>query len=183
MAGSMSKNKVSARPVGANNKAKVDQSTTITTPQKTAPESVKPEDKVEVKSKPVESKPAKAQAGATVAFSPGWKQVVQGELAGGSRVTITYDPSRAQLQETHKGAPAWGVQAFAKAMPSGQVVEAPVVDFEAKDRAPKARPFTLDLPKGTVELHVWFKNWTGGDQPREAWDSNFGINYRFPVRP
>ena len=171
----MSKNKgLSARPAGANNKAKADEKAPSAMPLKSVEN--KPEQKK------VEPKAAGAKA-ASLTFDAGWKQTVQGELAAGAQVTVHYDPSRAQLQHTHNGAPAWGVQAFAKMLPGGQMVEAPVVDFEAKAKSAKARPLTIDLAKGTVELQLWFKNWTGGDQPKEAWDSNFGINYRFAVRP
>jgi hypothetical protein len=28
---------------------------------------------------------------------------------------------------------------------------------------------------------MWFKQWSGADDPREQWDSNFGRNYYFYV--
>jgi len=155
------------------------------TEPKAAKVEAKPEPKVEAKAKETkaEPKPKAEPKGPTamVAFGPGWKQDVKGDLVAGGTVTIQYDPARAQANHTQNGAPAWGVQAFVKLVPSGQVVEQPVIDFEGSKTA-KARPATVELPRGTTEIQVWFKNWTGGDNQREQWDSNFGTNYRFPVR-
>ncbi len=134
-----------------------------------------------VEAKP-ESKPVKAKGPtAQVQFTAGWRQNVQGELTAGGVVTINYDPARAQANHSQNGNPAWGVQAFVKLVPSGQVIEQPVVDFEGSKTA-KARPATIELTPGTTEIQVWFKNWTGGDNQREQWDSNYGNNYRFAVR-
>ena len=157
---------------------------------KTAAPSPKPA--VAPVAKPVEAKPAPvapkaevktvapAKATATVSFGASWKQTVEGELVSGGQVTLSYDPSRAQLRHKNGDKPAWGVQAFVKLVPSGQLVEQPAVDFNGSGA--KARPVTVELPKGTTEIQVWFKNWASAEKPGEAWDSNFGLNYKFAVR-
>lgn len=130
-----------------------------------------------------EAKPvpkAEPKSAAQVSFGAGWKQTVEGELVSGGQVTLSYDPSRAQLRHKNGEKPAWGVQAFVKLVPSGQLVEQPAVDFNGSGA--KARPVTVELPKGTTEIQVWFKNWAASDKPAEAWDSNFGLNYKFAVR-
>ncbi|MGC4115449.1 MAG: DUF6209 family protein [Myxococcales bacterium] len=139
-----------------------------------------PAPKVEAKPEPkvVEKVPAKPNA--TVNFGAGWKQTVEGELVSGGQVTLSYDPGRAQLRHENGTKPAWGVQAFVKLVPGGQLVEQPAVDFNGSGA--KARPVTVELPKGTTEIQVWFKNWAAADKPGEAWDSNFGLNYKFSVR-
>jgi hypothetical protein len=124
--------------------------------------------------KPEPEKAAKGPAKAKLSFEAGWKHSAQGELVAGGQVTIAYDPNRAQLKADKNG--GWGVQAFVKMIPSGQVVEQPVID------AAKARPATLEIPKGTTEVQIWFKNWVGEGGPRESWDSNLGKNYCFAVR-
>lgn len=129
--------------------------------------------------KPVEKAPARPTA--RVSFGAGWKQTVEGELVSGGQVTLSYDPGRAQLRHKNGDKPAWGVQAYVKLVPSGQLVEQPAVDFAGNGA--KARPVTVELPKGTTEIQVWFKNWQAAEKPGEAWDSNFGLNYKFAVRP
>ena len=129
--------------------------------------------------KPVEKAPAKPSA--RVVFNSAWKQTVEGELVGGGQLTLSYEPARAQLQHKNGDKPAWGVQAYVKLVPSGQVFEQPAVDFNGANAKP--RPVVVEIPKGTTELQVWFKNWAATDKPSENWDSNFGLNYKFSVRP
>lgn len=127
----------------------------------------------------------KARPMASVRFTPGWGQVAKGPIVAGGQLTIEYDPNRAQLRESQSGTPSWGVQAYIKTLPSGVIVEKSAIDFETekgkRTEAPKPIPVTVDVPPGTTEIEVWFKNWAGADSPKETWDSNFGKNYRFRV--
>ncbi len=122
---------------------------------------------------------------ASVRFTPGWGQVAKGPIVAGGQLTIEYDPNRAQLRECQSGMPSWGVQAYIKTLPSGVIVEKSAIDFEIekgkKTEAAKPVPVTVDVPPGTTEIEVWFRNWAGADSPKETWDSNFGRNYRFRV--
>jgi hypothetical protein len=122
---------------------------------------------------------------ATVRFGPGYRQSVQGLLVGGGMLSLEYDPGRARLTHTHHGLPAWGVQAYVKFLPGGQVMEAPAIAFDSymgrTTHQPLARPVSLEIPEGARQVQVWFKNWTAADSPRESWDSNFGSNYTFDV--
>ncbi|HEY3446954.1 MAG TPA: DUF6209 family protein [Myxococcales bacterium] len=148
----------------------------VAKPVEAKPAAAAPAPKAEAK--PVEKAPAKPIA--HVSFGPSWKQTIEGELVSGGQVTLSYDPGRAQLRHKNGDKPAWGVQAFVKLVPSGQLVEQPAVDFNGSGA--KARPVTVELPKGTTEIQVWFKNWATAEKPGEAWDSNFGLNYKFAVR-
>jgi hypothetical protein len=135
-------------------------------------------------SKPSVSEEKKSAA--SLRFTSDWAHVAEGAIVAGGRVTIEYDPDRAKLRHSKSGIPAWGVQAYVKAVPSGLVIERPAVDFATEKGAPvdspKLLPVTVEVPAGTTELEVWFKNWTAADAPSETWDSNFGKNYRFAVQ-
>lgn len=121
-----------------------------------------------------------------VRFESGWRSSTNGELVAGGKLTLDYDPARSTLRHTHNGFPAWGVTAYVRFEPGGKLTEGPVVQFESPGGRPignpKSQPLTVEIPKGTTAVEVWFRNWTGADSPSEAWDSNFGRNYRFDVR-
>ncbi|MFN7133456.1 MAG: DUF6209 family protein, partial [Myxococcales bacterium] len=129
---------------------------------------------------------SKVNAKGTVAFGKDFNQKVDGQLVAGGKMTIDYDIARlSNLRHTHNGNPAWGVTAYVMFNPGGKIVEGPVMQFESNygrpSNNPQNRPLTVDIPEGTTEVQVWFKNWTGADSQREAYDSNYGRNYRFPV--
>jgi hypothetical protein len=128
-----------------------------------------------------------ARAQTTVEFGSGWTQHQAGTIMAGEPLTIVYDPNRAQQRSTHNGYPSWGVEAFVKFSPSGEVVRAPAMTFESRlgtpTSNPLATPVTVQIPKGTSEVQVWFRNWSmNNGSPSERWDSNFGDNYRFQVQ-
>jgi len=108
------------------------------------------------------------------------------ELRAGGRMLITYDPARTQLFGSANGLPAYGVTAYVRLEPSGQVMEKPAVAFEQTSSRvlgmPYAAPVLVDLPQGTTGVSVWFRQFSAGDRPpAEAWDSNYGQNYHFNV--
>lgn len=132
-----------------------------------------------------DSRPVQAPE-AKIAFGADWEEPFTGKLVAGGRLVLEYDPARASLRNTHNGHPAWGVDAFVKLVPSGKIIETRAVDFVVTDsghRTPvaKAVPVSVTIPKGTTEVQVWFRNWTGASNPAEQWDSNYGGNYCFKV--
>ena len=156
---------------------------------KPAVQSSKAETKPAVQPSKAETKPAAqpskaekapSRPAARLLFKPGWTQAIEGDLVGGCDLTLLFDPDRAyQLPQRSGDGPVSGVQAFVKLVPSGQVVEQPAVDLVGA--VAKTRPVTVEIPRGTTEIQVWFKCWESG-KPGEAWDSNFGENYKFAVR-
>ncbi|MGI5862376.1 MAG: DUF6209 family protein [Myxococcales bacterium] len=124
-------------------------------------------------------------ARASVRFTETWNQTLEGELVAGGRLRIEYALERARAHGGRDDASAvWGVEAYVQFLPSGEIIHAPVVSFPARFGKPAgsalATPCEIAIPQGAYEAQVWFQNWSEGEQPR--WDSNFGVNYRFPVR-
>jgi hypothetical protein len=129
--------------------------------------------------------PVSATATALLRFARDYTQTLEGRLNPGGQLTIEYDPARAKLTHSLNGFPAWGVQAFVRLVPGGEVVEGAAVVFQSSfgrpAKRPLPRPVVVPIPDDATEVQVWFRNWTGADRPAEFWDSNFGQNYRFPV--
>lgn len=122
---------------------------------------------------------------ATLTFDGQWGESQAGPLVAGGQVVLSFDPERVQIRHTHNGAPAWGVNAFIKMHPSGDVIERPAVQFDSVMGRPtnRAQPsnVVVDIPVGTTSVEIWFRNWTSADHPDERWDSEYGKNYTFPV--
>lgn len=120
-------------------------------------------------------------------FQTGWRTQQRGVVVAGEPVTITYALERlTTCRGTHNGYPAWDLRAFVRFVPSGTVVEGTVRGFDAPNGVPsnagaKSVPFEVNVPSGTTALEVWFKNSTGAGSSCEAYDSNLGANYVFPV--
>jgi hypothetical protein len=120
-------------------------------------------------------------------FQAGFRTQQRGALVAGQPVTLTYSLDRlTDCRGTHNGYPAWDLTASVRFSPSGTVVEGTVRGFDAPNGVPSnagARSVPLDvaIPVGTTSMEVWFRNWSGAGMNCEAWDSNLGNNYRFPV--
>lgn len=127
------------------------------------------------------------RAPAQLEFSLGFGQQQRGAIVAGHRAVVSYALDRlTTCRGTHNGYPAWDVTAFVRFQPSGQTVSGSLKSVQTTGGNPStvdvvSMPFTFDVPRGTTELEVWFKNFTGAGSTCEAWDSNFGANYRFPV--
>ncbi|MFZ5443854.1 MAG: DUF6209 family protein [Myxococcota bacterium] len=119
-------------------------------------------------------------------FQSGFRTQQRGALVAGQEVTLTYALDRlATCRGTHNGAPAWDLRGYVRFNPSGAVVDGTVRGFDAPNGVPSTSahgvPWTVTIPAGTTSLEVWFHNSTGAGSTCEAYDSNFGANYRFPV--
>ncbi len=120
-------------------------------------------------------------------FQNGFRTQQRGALVAGQPVTITYGLDRlTTCRGTHNGYPAWDLRAFVRFQPSGTIVDGTVRGFDAPNGVPsnagaKGVPFDVTIPVGTTSMAVWFKNFTGAGSSCEAWDSNTGANYVFPV--
>jgi hypothetical protein len=124
---------------------------------------------------------------AVLDFQNGFRTVQHGPLVAGRHVTLTYAIDRlTTCRGTHNGFPAWDLQAFVRANPSGTVLNGTVRGFNAPNGVPSNAgaigvPFGFTVPVGTTSLDVWFENSTGAGSSCDAYDSNFGANYHFAV--
>lgn len=130
-----------------------------------------------------------AVVGRTLDFTGAFTTSQRGVVVAGEPLTLTYALSRLETcRNTHNGHPAWDLRAFVRFNPSGTVVDGTVRGFDAPNGVPQAAnpksvPFTVDVPTGTTSLEVWFHNTSGAGSTCQAWDSNYGANYRFVVWP
>ncbi len=120
-------------------------------------------------------------------FQNGYRTQQRGTLVAGQPVTLTYALDRlTSCRGTHNGYPAWDLEAFVRFAPSGTIAQGTVRGFDSLYGVPsnagaRSVPLNVNIPIGTTSLEVWFKNWSGAGMNCEAWDSNLGSNYRFPV--
>lgn len=127
------------------------------------------------------------RAPARIDFLGSFTQEQRGAIVAGHTATLTYAHERlTTCRGTHNGYPAWDITAYVRALPSGQVASGSLKSLQTMGGNPStvnivSMPFTFSVPVGTTELEVWFKNVTGAGSTCEAYDSNFGANYRFPV--
>ncbi len=126
-------------------------------------------------------------ASRTLDFQSGYSIKQRGTLVAGQPVTLNYAIDRlTTCRGTHNGFPAWDLQASVRFFPSGAVTEGTVRGFDAPNGVPsnagaKSVPLEVNIPSGTTSMEVWFRNSSGAGMNCEAWDSNNGSNYRFPV--
>lgn len=106
-------------------------------------------------------------------FAADWTETAIGTLRAGGTVRIEYDLARlVACRTTTHGHPLWDVIAHVLWLPGN--VRA---DYSVRDGQP-----TIPIPEATTTAVLWFENTQigGGCQ---AWDSDFGANYAFPVSP
>jgi len=103
-------------------------------------------------------------------------------------VDVDYDLERLPTcRASHNGFPGWQITAVMMFLPSGTIVGKEIMQHAATTSGmPDYHSWVrtiprFEIPEGTTEIQVWFYNRSGFDRPCEAWDSNYGANYRFPV--
>lgn len=117
-------------------------------------------------------------------FQQDWRNVQQGALVAGGRVSVDYDLARLPqcVGSTYQGSPAWSTLAHARFRPSGVMTSGPVSEYAyvqnvGYEVVPVA--WELELPVGTTSVELWFE--TSGESCATSWDSNYGANFVFPV--
>lgn len=129
---------------------------------------------------------ARPQPQATLEFKSGFTTEQRGALVAGGKVHVSYALDRLpQCRATHNGYPAWGTNASVRFLPGGQVVTGKVNAFETNNGTPTnvaySVPLDVDVPADATSAELWFHNESGAGNTCDAWDSNFGKNYRFDV--
>ena len=124
-----------------------------------------------------------------VSFLPDWQNVINGgALHDDGWLGIDYSLDRLpNCRGTHNGYPAWDIEATARFLPGGQTVTGSVRTLQTVNGTPTndALPHELDIkiPADATAVEIWFHNFSGAGDSCEAWDSNYGTNYRFDVFP
>lgn len=116
------------------------------------------------------------ESGPTIHFDEDFSESVSGELTRGATVEIAYDADRlTQCRGTQNGYPQWAITGYYR-IDGGEVKSFAAAGNMAP--TPPALPsITLDH-RG--ELEMWFQNTNRWGC--NAYDSNFGDNYRFEVK-
>jgi hypothetical protein len=83
-------------------------------------------------------------------------------------------------------APAWDIEAQGRFLPGGQEFRGSVVAFPIDERGlrhddPHPGTLRVEVPEEATSVEIWFWNWSAMSSPCQAWDSQFGTNYRFEV--
>lgn len=101
------------------------------------------------------------------------------DIKAGGKLVVEYDAQRSPIPG--------GVTAFIEFKPSGKRIEAPAVGFKIQGvNNTKPQPFTVpisvEVPRGTTTVSMWFRQYQAAEHSLEAWDSNFGRNYNLEVK-
>lgn len=130
--------------------------------------------------------PEPSMCDAVVRFENDWSEAANRALVRGRRVVVSYNPDRlTACRGTHNGYPAWDLRAWVRFAPGGEVLDGtlkahrtdhgyPLPDFDPV-------PFTAAIPESATAVEIWIHN--TGLWGCSAYDSDFGRNYRFAIRP
>ncbi|HEY3351819.1 MAG TPA: DUF6209 family protein [Polyangia bacterium] len=124
---------------------------------------------------------------ATLRFDAAWTETVTGAVVAGGTVAVDYDAARLpNCRASHNGNPGWQITATLRFLPGATVAEQGIFEHALGPNGPDYYSWVhtipqFDVPAGTTEIQLWFKNTSGFDRPCEEWDSDYGANYRFPV--
>jgi hypothetical protein len=111
-------------------------------------------------------------------FAAGYTQTQLTPLVTGGLLVVDYDLDRLRsCRATHDGYRFWTLDASARFSPGGQLASGSVV--ASNGPAVFATPFTTAIPADATAVALWFRNASPPDC--EAWDSDYGRNYVFPV--
>jgi hypothetical protein len=129
--------------------------------------------------------------GSVVKFDDLWGDAVSGPIKAGGTLRIAYDVDRLKqfLYGTwHHGAPTWNISAFVSFDGRG-AVEIPLTVPKrgqfgvSQDMIPVEA--AVEVPADAKQVSLWFRgsSYGGSRFGGPAWDSNYGVNYNYPVVP
>lgn len=121
-------------------------------------------------------------------FSANWIVTAYGARRQGAYLRLHYELDRLpDCRGTHNGYPCWDVVAHARFLPGSQEVSGSVRRLLTENGTPtnqaEAVPFVTSIPGDAEEVEIWFENYGGCGSGCQAWDSNFGANFRFDIWP
>jgi len=118
---------------------------------------------------------------AVARFAADGAESLEGELQPGGALVVDYALDRlTQCRTSHHGFPSWTVLAHVSF--GGAALKQPVVRFEYDDSGIPTGGYAqaravFPVPYEATSVQVWFEN--VGYPGCQAWDSDFGRNYRF----
>jgi len=113
---------------------------------------------------------------ATITFGADWSQRVAGSLVAGRQVRVVFDAARLpQCRGETNGQQAWAIGGFFRVNGGAAQSFSPTLIGGA---SPYASAITL--PSASGRLEMWFQ--VTSRWGCNAWDSNYGNNYRFTVQ-
>lgn len=125
--------------------------------------------------------PQPGHGSSTLRFLDNWTSEQRGLARPGQSLFIEYDLNRLpQCQSSsYNGLPAWQTDALIRFLPNGEEFSAAVNTLQNGKMLPTAARF--EIPAGATQAQVWFRSRGRNCEP--VWDSNFGRNYEFSLRP
>lgn len=124
----------------------------------------------------------------TLFFNEDFSEYRYGELRQGGTLDVHFDLDRLPAcRGTHNGYPAWDLVGHARFLPGGQLAEGSVRELLSDNGRPtnqaQERLWSMAIPADATAVELWFHNFTGAGSSCEAWDSDWGANYRFDIWP
>jgi hypothetical protein len=112
---------------------------------------------------------------ATLSFGADWTQQLTGSLIAGRTVRVAYDAARLpQCRGESNNRPAWAISGFFR------INGGSVQTFTAAPNSVQSpTPAVITLPNTPGSFELWFQ--VSNRWGCNAYDSNFGANYRFDV--
>jgi len=109
----------------------------------------------------------------TLTFAADWSETASDELIAGGAVQVVYDPARlTTCRGTQGGIQQWSITGHLR------VDGGPISSFSVAGLNAPAEPPVVELPD-SGQLEIWFQN--NNVWGCNAYDSNWGKNYRFSV--
>ncbi|HEY2517149.1 MAG TPA: DUF6209 family protein, partial [Polyangiaceae bacterium] len=119
----------------------------------------------------------------SLGFARGWTNTVNGALAGGGKIDVTYDLQRLPqtLSCRTDGVAAFATMGYVQFQPGGQVLGERINGpYDATANTYANTPLEFDVPAGTTSAALWFVS--SSDCGGPYWDSDFGRNYVFAAQ-
>ncbi len=130
---------------------------------------------------------AAVEPSSTVEFLDDYREIQHGAIVAGGVLRVAYDQRRLRgCRSEYMSVPLWSLDATARFLPGGQTFTAPVIE---PSRAPDGQPanpvldvpFEVTVPADATEVELYFHNYAQARGRCDAYDSDYGRNYRFPV--
>lgn len=130
---------------------------------------------------------ASVEANATLSFRYDHREFQHGAIVAGGVLRVEYDQARLRdCRSEYMSVPLWSLDATARFLPGGQTVTGPVVEASVRQDGQAANPvldipFEVSVPDDATSVELWFHNYAEARGRCDAWDSDYGRNYSYPV--
>lgn len=115
--------------------------------------------------------------GSSIDFGAGWQTTLIGAPRAGAPLVVFYDPARLpDCRGTKYGHDVWNIRVHYR-FDGGPVATAMLTQAQGQQQV--AVPAVLFAPSGASEVEMWFENQSYF--ACQAWDSQFGANYKFDL--